>query len=349
MSFSRRAGRKSRLARLVKATGPARDWICGVVNLGSWVVEPEGAYQPLTIFWLAPDGTPLFIEPVGPHELREKAVESFYRVAEENAEFGLPSRVRVRISEIHHTLAAGVPPGVDVALTDTPEVDAFIESFSKVAADHAQRLTALADAVEVPDFYRSAAQILEMRPWTWLSEDDALTVSAPELGLPWAGLVVSPNYFLDSPALVLFTSRYDAEFFPRKKRERKWSLPYVPFHTALAFRPTRDVKPAALEQVAKLGWDVSAEFAPAILAFGPAPEIHEPSLAEQIGIISVQFAFASMFSDPKVERKTVAGLYASRMLLRLPGTTWTHSVDLSIPLNALSRICAAAVNVPPPN
>ena len=95
-----------------------------------WVTEAGETFQPLCVIWMTADGQPISCDPVPPQRIRDKAVESFYAAVRERAR---PSRVRVRLSEVHLALCAGLPPGIDVELTGTPELDTMIDALGRQA------------------------------------------------------------------------------------------------------------------------------------------------------------------------------------------------------------------------
>lgn len=344
VSFSRKFARAGK-----PATGSnAREWICGIANFGAWVTEGSETFQPLCVIWMTAAGRPLCCQPVPPDRIREKAVESFYTALREDAR-ERPSRVRVRVSEVHLALSLGLPPDIDVVLTGTPELDPIINTLAGYLPDAG----VLADAhpggqaIEVPTFYQVSAQLFNMRPWHWLTEDDVLTLSSPELGLPWAGVVVSGNYHAKGPGLIVFTSRHDAGVYPSRKRHGPpWNGP-IPFHYGILFCDVRRAPkfdPSAIRKLTELGWDASSNRVPAPVAFGPG-ELRPITLDEHVGLSYVQFAFATMFSDPPANAKVIGDLFTCRLLLRhekaIP--TW---VNLSVPVKALERLRAAHVEAP---
>ena len=320
-----------------------RDWICGVANFGTWVTEDGKTFQPLCVIWMTADGLPICCEPAPPEQVRDKAVEIFYSAVRERAQ---PSRVRVRLSEIHLALCAGLPQDIDVELTGTPELDTLIDAlgrqgFTQSATGDAPGAGTVFD---VPPFYAVAAKLFDMRPWNWLTDEDVVTVSSPEISLPWGGVVISRNYHLNGPGLLLFTSRYDAGVFPRRKREGPpWNGDF-PFHAGVTFCDVRRAPkfdPSSVRRLAEYGWDAPSPLMPVTVAFGPGRSPRPVTVAEYVGLAHVQFAFTAMFSDPAADARAVGDLYTCRVRMRLENaTSLPVTVNLSVPLKALDRLLA---------
>lgn len=156
---------------------------------------------------------------------------------------------------------------------------------------------------------------------------------------------------MGDPGLVLFTSREDAELYPRRKRERTWSLTHVPYQVVSTFPETSKVGSRALQHMVERGWDASSGVAPVVVASGPSPQVREATISEQGAMSAIQFVFASVFSNPElhVDPNVVGDLFAARLRIRMPESPIVSSVDLSIPLKALDRIRAAAGEAPPLN
>jgi hypothetical protein len=306
-----------------------------------WVTEGGETFQPLCIIWLTAEGELISCEAAPPQQIREKAVECFYAAVRDGAR-ERPSRVRTQFSEVHFALAAGLPPGLDVELAGTPELDTVIKALARYAAEGAAKAgtPVKGEVLIVPPLYRVSAKLFDMRPWDWLSEDDVLTVSSPELALPWGGVIVSRNYHAGAPGLLIFSSRYDAGVYPPRKREGPPWNGQVPFHSGILFCDPRQgpkLDANALRRLAEFGWDAPSNCVPTTMAFGPSSAMRSLTLAEYAGLAYVQFAFTVMFSDAAANAEVVGDLVTCRLRLRLEEATVTATVNLSLPAKALER------------
>ena len=318
------------------------EWICGVINTGAWVVEPDDrATLKLVIVWMRASGELLGLHGIQANEFPEAAAATFDELVSGQKHHAHPTRVRVHFYELADRLRQALPK-VDVVCAATPELERFrarIELELSRAQFSSNRLTK--SVLQVPAFYKSAAALWKIAPWAWLPHGTILKVSAPDFGLPYAGAVFAGGRDGDEPGFLLFNSVRSAERFvellERYRTTRSEQLKReIPAHVMLGYvcPPERlPIPDQLLETARKMGWDLDLDsIFPWHVGYGPGLD-RKPATPSEVWLVEVvQFAFQCLLTG--VEDPSVIGdVFANGFVLQAYGGQ-TGRVEVALPLDA---------------
>ena len=266
------------------------EWVGGLVSMPGYVTGEGEPYRPEMILWMNDDGGVVGAEIAKPGEGLGMAAASL-QSAFDRPMIGRPTTpgsVRVASPALVDVLRPAHPT-IEIVCAPTPEIDELVsvlhEKISAGAETHLSYLGPQIDPDAIASFFRAAAELHRVAPWTIVPSDDALlAVTIESLDVRDAVMCVIGQAG-ESLGLVLFPdlAAFDA-FVDAADALERGEAPALPPHLSLNFERGADLDTSLRKEIAEHGWVVAGADAYPVLTAMDEDMLARPHSARELTI-----------------------------------------------------------------
>lgn len=289
------------------------EWLGGIESMPAYVDDVVEPFRPEVLVWMSADGLIVGTETGKPGTLLDGAVDHL-RATMAAPLFGppqTPTRIRVASPDLANALRAGCAPAITVTLAPTPELDAIVLSLRDhlgEASGEESYLGGDVNADAMAAFFRAAAGLHRVAPWSVMPGDSPLSFSIPGLGVSDGAFTVMGQQG-EHYGVVLFESieEYIA-FIDAADVMEAGQEPKLPRQMAIQFIPEGELPPAMVEEVASHRWEIpDASAYPELMVVdedlvGRGPTAAELKVAEALAL-----ALTRLVAEKRVLRAALDG------------------------------------------
>lgn len=331
---------KKRAARMT-------EWVGGTFEMAAYVTGEAEPYRPHSTVWMIPPDGPILGASVarGPDAATELA--SSLVVALERPMvpgFPIPTRLRVASKDLADAIRRAVPPGVEIVVAPTPEVDGVSASMSQHLRRGPARNrppTYLESSFTKPEavahLFAGAAAMYRASPWRVFPSDAAnFLIDIPSLGVS-EHVVSIIGHMGESFGFLLFKSHAEFQKFYDLAHDAPRPATQVPAHVAINFERGADLAPNQRKEISQHGWEVAGPAAYPVVMSVEADLLARGPTSRECDIIDAACRAITMLASTigALTRESLEGL-PQRWDFKVQAREGEREVTMSAPLRSIS-------------
>jgi len=299
-------------------------------------------YRPEVLFFIIPDGPVLGMLLAKPGELLPQAAAQLAATIREPmaGPAHAPARIRVASADLARALQPALPPGAELVLAPTPELDEVLESFAKHLESEGENdvpsyLTNDVSKEAVASFFRATARLYRAGPWDLVpSDQDILSISIEALGIR-DGVICVIGQTGQAFGLLLFDTLAEFEAYVIEAEVRDPSEkapPNFPRHLVVSFDNGADLHPALRKEVASHHFEVARASAfPQLYVLDRDLVTRPPTQAEYARAEASVLALAEVLGD---KRALLAAFDEDQQPLDRTLSVVSHAGEMTVTIRA---------------
>jgi hypothetical protein len=315
------------------------EWVGGIATMPAYIYGEGEPYRPEALFFMIPGGPVLGMQVDKPGALLPKAAPLFAATMRDpmDGPAHTPARVRVASESLAGALRPVLPPGTELLVAPTPELDLVLEAFrehldKEGPEDEPSYLANDVSKETVASFFRATSRLYKAAPWDVVPCDqDILSVTIEQLGVR-DSVVCVIGQTGQAYGLLLFESLDDFEAYYIEAEIAGEDEPDLPGHLAISFDNGADVHPALRKEVARHHFEVARASAfPQLMVLDQGLVTRPPVEAEYVRAEAIALALTEVLGDKRALRDAFAE--EPRPFERLLRVT-THAGEMAVTLRA---------------
>lgn len=278
----------------------------GIYPLPITVAEGPEAYQPEILILAAVDG-PIFLQELERPGLLLARAGFLLRGALKRLQY-LPGILRVPSPELAEALRAQITSRVRLICEPTPHLDGVVALLASHMTKGVSYLAAGAGPGNVGAFFRAAAALYRVKPWTVIPPGGLIGVTIEALGVHNAALLlVAPDPQV-SPGWMLAEKAEDFELLGEahlaRDKGREADFPAI---QTFQFENFSSLPPGLAREIREHGWETAGDMCPWIGVAGEEGEAASPGPAAFAVSMAISLALANLVQDAGGVKKAFAG------------------------------------------